>query len=209
MKRLLGLAAFYVLALPAAWASDDWGGHDFDALIASPGTRVILSKANDEDERREIRLANGVSFFQTRRNGKVIGVLGNDNSGHGAVLCGISQILTVRNLLSVCAPRQSAEEIAELDSQLDRIADFAVANSLPPQPTTSKAAIQSQIEQAKAKVAADAASATPDNIATYCNIGDGAMMLSRYRGSWGDGKLKRYVDDLLSVPRPPVSNPCM
>jgi hypothetical protein len=206
MRRLFGFAVSCALVISSARASDDWG-HDFDGLIASPGTKVIFTK-NGKDDMREIKLANGVSFFQTRHDGK-ISVVGNDSSGHGAVVCGITMLLTVRHALSICAPQQSTEKIAELDSQLDRIANFIVVNSVPPQPKVSKAALQAQIDEAKAKVASDTASDTTGEAATYCNSGLGARVVGHFDEFYGDGKLKKWTDDLLSVPRPPVLNPCI
>jgi hypothetical protein len=206
MGWLASTVALCFVATPAALADDYWG-HDFDDMIAHRGVKVIFSQINNEGS-REIRLPSGVSFVQMLQNGKLSVVIGNDNSGHLAVMCGITMLMTLRHALSTCAANQNANMIPEIDAKLDRIVDFIVANTVPPQPQVSKAALRAQIEQEKEKVAVEVAGAPREIISAYCAKGDGASMIKHLGEEGGVSKMWLAIDDSLSVPRPPVLNPC-
>ena len=137
----------------------------------------------------------------------LVGVIGADNSGHGAVSCAYGLLLSLKGALSICDSHQAG--VAELSSELDRIMGFIVANALPPHSSEAEAAARSQIAQMKNKVDAELAAITPDKKTAVCRAHGVVELAENYQKQWGDGKLKKYVDDLLSVPRPAVMNPCL
>jgi hypothetical protein len=204
MRGLSAAAILCVLSFSAAGASDDWG-HDFDAIIAEPGTKVFFGTMNGGDPTREIRLANGVTVTQIRHAGK-LSAFTTDNSGHGAVMCNYAILLALQGALSLCDLK--SPEAAEIAEQIPRIEAFIIANVLP-RTATNEAAARTEIGKLKARNDAAASSLAPEKKAAYCKSSNAALITSRYRAQWGEGKLNKMVDDLLSVPRPAVTNPCL
>jgi hypothetical protein len=76
---------------------------------------------------------------------------------------------------------------------IDRIDDFIVANSLIP---VSKAELQK------------GAASRRENVSQLCRS-DGLAGMVKAFGSISHDKFMSSVADLLSVPRPPVMNPCL
>lgn len=189
MTRILS-GALFVLVAGAAAPQSDW-----DRMMALPGTTKTVTIASDDSVRTEIRFASGVTFFEVRKDGKST-YFSVDNSGHGAVMCSWTIYVEMSAAMDVC-PDPDPRFKEELTSAIDRIDDFIVANS--PLPVT-KAAIE---ERQKAEMARTAKLGA----ARLCS-GDFAQLLAKLRATPRE-KFRHEVDDLLSVPRPPVMNPCL
>jgi len=95
--------------------------------------------------------------------------------------------------LEICPEYRNEPLKADLADAIDRINDFIVANSLSP---VSKAELEKR-----------AASRREDVSLCRPNGALGGMLKSI--GSASHEKLMSSVADLLSVPRPPVANPCL
>jgi hypothetical protein len=190
------LAATLVSSLAvslASYGSAMGQGVNLDAIAAQPGAQTKTTMSNDGSEVTEVRLPNGVVFHQERRNGKTL-TFGNDVSGHGAVLCSWEIYVGVAAALEICPEFRNEPLKADLANAIDRINDFIVANSLFP---ISKAELETR-----------AASRTGDASQLCRPDGPAAAMLKSF-GSLSHDKLMSSVADLLSVPRPPVMNPCL
>jgi hypothetical protein len=199
------LFAFMLLgaAFHSAMADEDWG-HDYDALIAQPGTKVTYGSVNQGDPTREIRLSNGVAYMQVRHDGKLAYVLESDFSGHGAVACVYSIYLAVDAVGAVCNPSQNGA--SGLGAQLARIERFIVANEPQRGAMSGEAVAQARIAAFKAQAAATAPAAEAK--AAFCQ-GPQAKFLLGIAAQTDAAILKANVDNLLSVPRPAVMNPCL
>jgi hypothetical protein len=110
------LFAFMLLgaAFHSAMADEDWG-HDYDALIAQPGTKVTYGSVNHGNPTREIRLSSGVAYMQVRHDGKLAYVLDCDFSGHGPVACVYSIYLAVDAAGAICNPSQNGARPAVMN----------------------------------------------------------------------------------------------
>jgi hypothetical protein len=163
---------------------------NLDTVAAQPGAQTTTTINNDGSEETVVKLPNGVIFRRVERNGETRTV-GTDLSGHGAVLCSWEIYATLAAALEICPEYQNESLKASLASAVDRINDFIVANSMFPVST--------------AEVEKRAASKRE---ARLCRSRDLAGMIKSI-GSVSHDKLMSGVADLLSVPRPPVMNPCL
>jgi hypothetical protein len=83
---------------------------------------------------------------------------------------------------------------ADLSDAIDRVNDFVVANSPSP-------ASKAELEQA--------AASRRENVLKLCPANSSLGEMLKAFGSMSHDKLMSSVADLLSVPRPPVMNPCL
>jgi hypothetical protein len=199
------LFAFMLLgaAFHSAMADEDWG-HDYDALIAEPGTKVTYGSVNQGDPTREIRVSSGVAYTQVRHDGKLAYVMESDFSGRGAVACFYSIYLAVEAVGAVCGPSQNGA--SDLGAQLARIERFIVANEPQRGALSGKAIAEARIAAFKAQAVATVPAAAAKS--AFCQ-GPQAKFLLGLAAQTDAAKLKANVDNLLSVPRPAVMNPCL
>ena len=203
MKKMYLVAMLLSAVSCLALAETDWG-HDLDRFIAQPGTQVVVHTGK-LGETREVRLASGVVFSQTREHGKIV-TLENDESGHGAVKCLFGTLVVVKSALDTCRHGQDADLMSQLDDALERTGDFIVANSLVP---TSKEDLRAEIDKATAAAKAAQSQVSAAQVKAYCESGDGAKMVAWVESILWRENFKKSLDDTLSVPRPAVTNPCM
>lgn len=186
-------AAILVLSLAASLASyASAAGQDmnFEAIVAQPGAQTTTNINKDGSEDTVVKLPSGVVFRSVRRNGKTQTV-GADHSGHGAVLCSWEIYVTLAAALEICPEYRNESLKTSLTSAVDKINDFIVANSMAP---VSKAELEK--------------SAISKREGRLCQSRGVAAML-KSAGSVPHDELMSGVADLLSVPRPPVMNPCL
>ncbi|MEA1652060.1 hypothetical protein UAJ10_23980 [Nitrospirillum sp. BR 11164] len=128
-----------------------------------------------------------------------------DRSGHGAVMCLRELYIGLREGLDLC--RQDGDDALRrfMDEGLDQIDDFVVANSLTP---ITKDALRATEETRLKKQRDDAALRGQEAQAKICAGGDAQRMLGGLRSASLD-KLRAELAAALSVPRPPVFNPCL
>lgn len=166
-------------------------GVNLDAIAAQPGAQTTTTMNKDGSEVTIVKLPNGVVFSRVRRNGETQ-TFGNDLSGHGAVLCSWQVYVVVASVLEICPEYRNEQLKADMADAIDRINDFIVANSLFP---VSKAELEKR-----------AASMRESRL---CERGGPAAEMLKSFGSMSHDKRMSGVADLLSVPRPPVMNPCL
>jgi hypothetical protein len=130
-----------------------------------------------------------------------------DNSGHGAVMCIWGIYTGLRASLDICPSDNPDDEKLKtaLDEAINRINAFIVANSVPP---ITEATLEDQVNTQVLKTRTKAGSMSKDELTKKCATSDVGKMLDKLRSSPRE-QLKANVDDLLSVPRLPVINPCL
>jgi hypothetical protein len=204
-RTLLTLAMF-VPALAAR--ASDWGPV-WDSLAEQPGSTVSDGKDANGAPIRQINLASQVSFL-LRRQGDHVEVSGVDNSGHGAVGCAARTFPTLMFILDTCAPGKYPEMHRTLAKGLDDIDDFTAKNSIIP---VTKESLQQERRAAEAQVGAKSAAMSADDRAKECHRPDFQSYLSKLEPAGGEHaeaeRIRKVIAELLSVPRPPVSNPCI
>jgi hypothetical protein len=186
---LISLFSLALITLGSCAQHEAWGTK-WDTVIGQPGVSVSFEKDLNNDDIRIIELPSGIRVIETHKDGKITSVA-TDNSGYGAILCNWEIYVTMRNLLDVCYPQQYATRKKELDTNIDRINNFIVANSM--EPLTKEL-----IELAAKKRIPNEKS---------CNETEAKNMLHKYIVISKED-LMHGTDILLSVPRPPVFDPC-
>jgi hypothetical protein len=193
MRGAAALAALLVAAL-AACAGRDPSALDVAALAKQPGTEVIR------------RSEGGREIVEIRRGGVVITQEGGvmtaavDRSGHGAVLCAWRVSVDTLVALDVCQPGGHDELRQDLARATDAIADFIVANSLTP---VRKADLQAYVAKRRAETQAQSNAA-----GRACSPEFLEQSLPMMEAVPHDERAAQTID-MLSVPRPPVMDPCL
>jgi len=131
--------------------------------------------------------------------------VGDDNSGHGAVLCAWEMYLSVKKMTELCHFDGDKAFNGRLNRAINRIDDFIVANSLS---SVTKAEVEQQsiylIEQnLPSPKGADQEAAVRKQCAAEFK-----SLINDYR-SMTPERFNGHIDDLLSVPRPAVMAPCL
>jgi len=188
-----------------AWADVNLWHDKWDVLADQPGVEITTGQNTNGDETRDILLPGKVSIHETRHDDKIERVE-QDISGHGAVMCVWGIYTALRSVFDLCPTNSGDEELkTALDDAINRIDDFILANS---NAGVTKEGLQAQVRK-QMLAAQEKLNGLPDDVrAQKCYAGDAAKMLDRLRSKPTDS-IKRSVDDLLSVPRPPVINPCL
>jgi hypothetical protein len=187
------ILALSLAAIVASYAQVRGQGVNLDAVAAQPGAQTTTTVNEDGSEVTEVKLPNGVTFHQERRNGNTQ-TFANDASGHGAVLCNWGIYVALEAALEICPVYRNEPLKADLADAIDRINDFIVANSLSP-------VTKSELEKRAVSMTGDVSQlCRPD--------GPVAEMLKSFESMPRDKRMSS-VADLLSVPRPPVMNPCL
>jgi hypothetical protein len=132
------------------------------------------------------------------------GTAGIDNSGHGAVLCAWHFYMMIKNALDMCPADPDRKYNGEIAAAIGRINEFISINS--PSHTPIKQLNDYVIDNNTNNIASFN-SKTPEDQQIVCakirkKIDYNVLVQMR------DG-LQSKIDDLLSVPRVPVMNPCM
>lgn len=196
MRALLFALVFSFSSASAAFG--DPSGFDLDAIAAQPGTEVIRKP----DGLFEIRRGGVVIEAQRGRDG-TIRYLGQDFSGHGAVMCAYNMYLWVKGVLDSCFPEAHEEWKAEVDTALGKIRAFIAKNNLQRTPQSEiDAAFQSKYSQLIQHLRA-----FDDERQRMCAVYKENMI--RYMDGLKLDGFRAQITDLLSVPRPPVMNPCL
>lgn len=164
---------------------------DLDAIGRQPGTEIIRQGDNVEIRR------GGVTVIIDKNGGE----LGFDRSGT-AVLCYWSIAIMAKISADLCYPGEFTELSRTLGEQIAAINDFIVANSLRPVTKDSlEKSVADRFTEASARM--KAVGVPP---AQYCRRERDAFLvpwnadLARFRNGF---------KDVLAVPRPPVTNPCL
>lgn len=193
---LAGLAVVAVLAGTPLRAQVGDLGWDLDGLAARYGVEVTRRREGDA-EIVELR-PGGVLIRETRWADGGFQRSSEDRSGQGAVLCPWIIYIELMGGVDVCAPGKYPGLRERLNGAIGAMNAFIVANN--PVPVT--------MEQVEAKVAwLDEFGRGRASLTPWCRSGELEQWATRFflmpRAEW-----ERSVAELLSVPRPPVENPC-
>lgn len=142
----------------------------------------------------QIRREGGVDILSSS-DGAVAMV---DRTGKGAVLCMWSLYVAAQELGRRCFAGQDPDFQAELARSIARTEDFIVKNSSSP---TTLADLQ-------ARKASEAAGAADDLRPEKLCKSEWPQLYTNFKSAGAAG-LRAGTDELLSVPREPVINPCI
>ncbi len=198
MRTVFALLVAACLVVPSGVVAEPSDDALAQALSAQPGV-AITEGGEGETAHTEWR-KDGV-FFRRERHGSKEQWIGDDESGHGAVICSWMIFVTLRAALNDCPADRFVDLRADLDQGVTAMEAFIVANSV--LPTT--------VAELRAKAAAEAArtrNAVPSSGPRACPTGDVGNMIAAFE-DMGRPARREMVDKLLSVPRWPVSNPCL
>lgn len=184
-----------------AFAEGSWGTA-WDKYLDQPGTVVDPGSKSNQ---RSIRLKSGVVINQVR-NGNHVSSTAIDDSGYGAVGCAWIIYVSIKAELVTCKNNNDADVVAELDRAIGKINDFIVKNSVPP---ITKTQLEEQILRQVKEIEKNKAQIIEDTGAKQeCPNRNVAQFVDNFRQRPRD-EFRQSIDKMLSVPRPPVSNPCL
>ena len=198
MRAALAIIATATLAGSAVRADQPLDDSFAQALSAQPG--VVVTHGSESGAAYTEWKKNGV-FFRRQRRGSKDEWIGDDESGHGAVMCSWMIYVTLRAALNDCPADRFVDLRADLDQGLVAMEAFIVANSVTP----------TSVAELRGKAAAEEVrrrAAVPSSGPRVCASGEVGTMITAVNGMGGQAR-REMVDKLLSVPRWPVSNPCL
>jgi len=191
----------------AAHAETGLSDADIDKLAAQSGTEVTKSQEGDT-QITEIRRAGVVVTI--RRHRDKAETIGEDRSGHGAVLCQWKLSISVRAGLNLCFPQQYPEYREDLDYAIAAMNDFIVANSLSP---TTKGEVEAEVaaldERARKQRDEARTQLGPEELQRKCGASIFGRRIAEFAQTTTREQRRKELSDLLSVPRPPVTAPCI
>lgn len=178
------LIVFLLGANPSKAENDLW-----EKLAARPDVEIVM-----HDGLRSVRFASGVVAMEAK-NGGVAWV---DETGLGAVQCAWRMYSHIRLQSEQCYDDSRVNLKTALKDAVDRIEVFIVENSLTP---VTKLDLEAAAFEAFNKVKYR----SKDEM---CSDGFAPHLLPNQDDEF-ILNLTQGVDELLSVPRPPVMNPCL
>lgn len=176
--------------------SQDLAGTPWEKIRVPPGTQLIVTKDPKGVEKRTLKFSGGVTMSEIEGGG----TLASDNSGKGAVWCAWEIAVEIINELEICAS-DDKEFGKNIDLAIDRINDFIVVNNLTP---ITKIEIEDRIKRKLSKLQQGVSKKSKEDLRKWC----GTNMASHAKSTPSE-KFKSDMDELLSIPRPPVMNPCL
>ncbi|MEO5375672.1 MAG: hypothetical protein H7840_15620 [Alphaproteobacteria bacterium] len=172
---------------------------DLEAITAQPGTEVI------KQDNGLWTISRGGVVISQYRMGDKIEALGVDNSGHGAVMCMWGLYVDLKTTLDYCLPDKFGDLKEELSVAIGQINDFIVQNSLT---KVSPADIEGRIAKQEDNIRKRIRGIPRDELEMKC-VPKGMIGIIENLQSTPREKFKASIANLLSVPRPPVMNPCL
>jgi hypothetical protein len=179
-------------ATPENLASTPWA-----KLKIPQGTKLVVTKGTDGKVVRTLKFSGGVTISD---NG-----ISEDHSGKGAVECAWGIYVEIGNALEICSSEDNKELKKNLNGAIDRINDFIVVNSLVQQ---SKTSLEDAEKIQLSELRKFTSKKSKEELHQWCTSGDISNLIKAMK-SMPSEKFKSGVDDLLSIPRPPVINPCL
>ena len=195
MDRCSWRIAFLTLVLGACTQADP-RPLSLETLAVQPGTQVTKWTEPNGSEVVEIR-RGGVVITRTTQ-----GELAEDESGYGAIMCARAFLLYARGAIETCGSSDDASLKAYLDGAIDEVDDFIVANSLKP---ITKSELAGQVAKDLNTLKVQIQSLPAGVRQKRCEGSDEWRKARDWAAELTNG---RYIRDLLSMPRPPVANPC-
>lgn len=168
---------------------------EFNKLSASTPWRVA-----EGFEAREFKL-RGEVIVQQKRVGGEVHTITSDMSGHGAVMCGLQTFITFVIINDVCHVNDTKWR-SVLMSAIGRIGEFAERNAIE---TVTKDEI---VAKAERDVKQAVVEASAEEINQACTEPHGFSEAYSHLRKEGKAKFLAQIDNLLSVERPAVHEPC-
>jgi hypothetical protein len=205
MLRQIVSAAGGLLLLCGAQVQADSSADVERAIKSLPDASIEAQQQADGSISETVKLPSGVSFVIHHPQKGGTNVTGLDNSGHGAVMCAWEIYVKISIAADICSATDKEDITQRLSGAIRRIDGFIIENS--PTPMS-----QADLDRRKERIRADAIAAlarlSNDEATRKCRTDDASRMLERLKSQPAE-KFEMGVDDLLSVPRPPVMNPCL
>jgi hypothetical protein len=177
----------------------DLKGTPWENLKVPMGTKFSIRKDSNGKEFKSLEFPGGVSIYETEH-----GIVSVDNSGYGAVMCAWGIYSNLRNAMDICPESLDENLKKQIDIAIQRINDFIIANSLSP-------VTQEQLEERSRKDLKDwqnRRSKMSEEMRNKECSGDIVNIIQSLKNR-PTKELQDSVDKLLSIPRPPVINPCL
>lgn len=161
------------------------------------GTKLFIEKPLGGQQRRSLIFPGGVTIDDSG--------LYVDNSGLGAVQCAWEIDIDLRAEFANCSTNSDTDKriLKNLDHAIDRTNDFIVANSLEP---TSKDRLQAYVAGKILESQDSFSTLSKDEREKRCTSGFVKDLKTQLLS---DKALDQQLDHFLSIPRPPVLNPCL
>ncbi len=188
VKKLTLLSLLLLSASPAFAYDDEF----WDRMAKRPDVKIVK-----EGEGRTAYFDSGVTISDDG--------LGMDRSGKGAVRCAWEIYVAMKNMSDLCFPSDDSEFKDNLNYAVDKTNDFIVINSLSP---ITKTEIEEEIKKKFLTLKEQTAKMSKEEFEKECTSGDIAKM-KKHMMSIPTEEFRKEIDDSLSIPRPPVLNPCL
>jgi len=202
---LLSLLAFLPTSFSFA-ASENWGT-PYDVFFERNDLKAEYSRSKNGEEKRSVTIPNQTRINQTKKDGKV-STRTSDISGNGAVLCAREIYLAVKTVLDNCDDFDYPNAQKELLVALEKIDKFVSENSIIP-------VSQEELKTDSKRRNTEFKDRFSGNQPHICNgkVGEKERKFIEYIAQRIEGmsedEFKSEIEKLLSVPRLPVTNPCL
>lgn len=201
--RFMFLGIVVLVFATSVASSQDLSHADIDAIAKQPGTEV--TRHQDGDTEVTVIKRGGVTI-EINRKGDQAETTGVDNSGHGALLCSLNIDIALKGMAELCYPNKYQEYREDLGTAIDQIIDFTVKNNLVP--ITREEVEAETVAKARRRLE-EAKRLDPTQLKQLCEVNDISVAAARMAETTTHEQRMKELRDMLSVPRPPVLNPCM
>lgn len=193
---LIAIFSFIFLFASISYADDvakDPAKEYWDAIAKRPDATITITK--NPITGGEIKTAKFKGGVEITSDGE--GTVGLDTSGLGAVLCLREVILTLQLFLQECPSSDQFLHAEDVDKVIEKMDNFIVANSISP---VTLAEIATQKQEWRKRLYERM------NRPIECSNEAKNEMKNFWKAA--NGKNGDGFEKMLSVPRPPVMNPC-
>ncbi len=186
------LGAWVLLAQQAS--AQNIGEIDYEGLFDKYEAQVKEKTLEDGANVRELLLPGDVLIWKIRRNDKV-DIRSRDQGGKGAVGCFFAMYIELRETIDTCDYKVTPEQEQRLAMAIDRIGRFYAVNSFPPVPYGK---LNSYLENHRKQNLENPRQCFPET--------------EDARNLWNSllsDNIDEFLNELLSVARLPVVEPCL
>ncbi|MBL4726746.1 MAG: hypothetical protein JKY83_08765 [Rhizobiaceae bacterium] len=213
----LFLYTLCIIAAPTSVLAQERWGTPFDAMIEEDQIVVEVKKNNDGTETRKFDLPGKILVQESRKDGKIKGTFLMDQSGLGAVLCTSSLLVSTKIWMDICDDFNNSKSSKRLNTAMDRIGKFIVENSMSPVSLDElNAQIAVKTNKLRLGILEEQKKSGHTSNSTLLLCRGSHEEAIKFVEQMSDGiagqsekEFDQSIDDLLSVPRLPVMNPCL
>lgn len=200
MIRALAFALMLPFTVQAQEAGRDLSV-DYEALFRDKADLVRDETRADGPDTRVLDLPGNVTVTAVR-NEEATDYIAIDRSPEGAVGCLIRIVVDLRRV-GPCDGVISAEQATRIAAVFDRLLAFHVVNTWPPLAPAEQPRAMDEIRQTLNRN-------DPPAAAVCAGLDDSARRdVARMAGSIGGENVMVALEQVLAVPRLPVTNPCL